>query len=123
MELVGCISGQMELCESRIIDVRQELPNLVRAGKYPAKSGMGEPRVAAEFRLRRLFGHDYLGHAGLFCGHRGFKRRATTADDDHGHSFSSHHSCLPSEKFAIRISKNTTNLPSKSGTSIIASIW
>jgi hypothetical protein len=41
----------------------------------------------------------------LFCGHRGFKRRATTAYYDHGDSFSSHHSCLPGEKFKIRISQ------------------
>src|SRR5690349_481923 len=105
MELLGCVSGQIELRESRVIYIGQELANLVGARKYPAKSGMREPRVAAEFRLRRLFEHDYLGRAGLFCGHRGFKRRATTAYYDHGYSFSSHHSCLPGEKFEIRISQ------------------
>ena len=49
MELLRGVSGQMELRESRVIDVGQKLANLVGAGKYPAKTSMGESRIATEF--------------------------------------------------------------------------
>src|SRR5689334_4888873 len=106
MELLRGVSGQMELRESRVIDVGQKLTNLVGAGKDPAKAGMGETRIPAKFRFRRFFEHDHFRGAGLFCRHGGLKGGAATADDDHWDVFSSHGSCLPNNKNPQSESRN-----------------
>jgi len=64
--------------------------DLFGAGKYPAKSGVREARIAAEFRLRRLFEHDDIRRARLFRCDRRLERGAATTDHDHRDVFSSH---------------------------------
>ena len=58
--------------------------------KNPAKTGAGKPRVATEFRLRRLLEHDDSRRAGLFRSDRRLERGAAAADHDHGNVFSFH---------------------------------
>ena len=40
MKLLGAVSRQMKLGESRVVDLRQELADLVGTGEYPAKAGV-----------------------------------------------------------------------------------
>ena len=90
VKLFRRVGRNVKFGEHRVIHVRQELADLFGAGKYPAKSGVREARIAAEFRLRRFFEHDDLRRARLFRRDRRLERGAATADHDHRDVFSSH---------------------------------
>ena len=89
MKLFGRVGRNMKFREHGVIHVRQELANLFGAGKYPAKTGVREARIAAEFRLRRFFEHHHFRRARLFGRDRRLERGAATADHDHRDVFSS----------------------------------
>ena len=90
MKLFRRIGRDMQFRKHRVVHVRQELANLFGAGKYPAKTGVGKARVAAEFRLRRFFEHHHFWRARLFRRYRRLERGAAAADHDHGDVLSSH---------------------------------
>ena len=90
MKLFGRIGGEMQFLKDRVIQLRQEPPNLVGAGKNPAKAGVRIARVAAEFRLGRFFQHDDSRRSRLSCRHRRFERRAASTHDHHRDVFSLH---------------------------------
>ena len=52
VKLLSRVGGQMQFLKHRVVHFRQERANLVGAGKYPAKAGVGIARVATELRLR-----------------------------------------------------------------------
>src|SRR5262245_25370570 len=92
MKRCRSVCRQVELQNSRIVEVGQKLADFLGTGKHPAETGMRVPRVAAKLRLWRFLEHDDLRRSGLFGRHRRFESRAAAADHEYSNIFSSHDS-------------------------------
>jgi hypothetical protein len=90
VKLFSRVGGKMQLLKHRIVYFRQEPANLVGAGKDPAKAGVGKPRVATEFRLRRFLQHDDSRRGRLSRCDRRFESGAAAADNYNRDVFSPH---------------------------------